>query len=78
MANQKPHTIRIGRIRASVFAHNGENGSRWFSTSFSRSYLDEKGKTQYTDRFNHEDLPVIEKLSDKATDYIIAEQQRED
>jgi hypothetical protein len=65
MAKQKPEKVfRVGYVSASVFLNTsereeeGETVEREFrTTSIQRSYLDEKGKRQYTSGLSLGDLP---------------------
>lgn len=63
MSNAKPiHEIRLGRIRASIWAQT--NGPA-FSATFSRLYKDDgSGKWASSDSFSRDDLLVLGKVAD--------------
>jgi len=67
---QKPaHEIRLGRIRASIWANNGDNRAVWFNVSLTRLYKDgEQWKDSST--FRRDDLPVVAKVVDMAYAWI--------
>ena len=70
MAQNKPaHQIRLGRIRAAIWANQGENGDAWFNVTMTRTYNDGDGpKDTYS--FRRDDLPVVEKVADMAYAWI--------
>ena len=66
MANDnKPiHEIRIGSLRAAIWANHGKNGV-WRSVSITRTYHDGKGLHD-TATFPFADLLAVAKLADMA------------
>jgi hypothetical protein len=67
---QKPaHEIRLGRIRAAIWANQSNGGGAWFNVTVSRLYKD--GDTwKDTSAFRRDDLPVVSKAMDMAYAWI--------
>ena len=70
MTNNKPaHEIRIGSIKAALWANETEHGKR-FSVTPSRLYKDgEQWKS--TDSFGRDDLLLLAKVLDAAHTWIL-------
>jgi hypothetical protein len=69
MNKQKPaHEIRLGRIRATLWANESEHGTR-FKVSLSRLYRDDDGWHD-TGYFDRDDLLTVAKVSDLAHSWI--------
>ena len=67
---QKPaKNIRLGRIRASIWANSTESGDTWFNVSVTRLYRD-GDRWQDTTTFGRDDLPVVSKVVDMAYAWI--------
>ena len=67
---QKPtHEIRLGRIRAAIWANQSENREVWFNVTVSRLYK-EGDKWQDTSTFRRDDLPIVAKVIDMAYAWI--------
>lgn len=65
MTKQKPaHEIRLGRIKATIWANETENGTR-YNVSVSRLYKDGEEWKQTTS-FGRDDLPLVAKVVDMA------------
>ena len=63
MTKQKPaHEIRLGRIKATIWANETENGTR-YNVSVSRLYKDGEEWKQTTS-FGRDDLPLVAKVVD--------------
>ncbi len=62
------HEIRLGRLKAAVWANETENGTR-FNVTFSRLY---KVGNQWkrSDSFGRDDLPLLAKVADRARTWI--------
>ena len=67
--NRPVHEIRLGRVKAAVWANPGEHGVR-YSVTVSRVYKDSEQKWQTTDSFGRDDLLVLAKVSDLAHTWI--------
>lgn len=68
------HEVRLGRVKAAVWANEGEHGVR-YSVSVCRVYKDNQQKWQTTESFGRDDLLVLAKVVD-LTHTWIAENQR--
>ena len=67
---QKPiHKIRLGRIRAAIWANQSPIGERWFNVTVSRLYK-EGDQWRDTATFRRDDLPVVAKVVDMAYAWI--------
>ena len=61
--NRPVHEVRLGRVKAAVWANQSENGL-WYSVRVGRLYKDaEQWKT--ADSFHREDLPLVMKVADR-------------
>jgi hypothetical protein len=67
--NRPSHEIKLGRIRASIWTHEGNGQGQWFSVSISRLYRErEEWKTSAS--FGRDDLPVVSKAAEMAYAWI--------
>lgn len=67
---QKPvHEIRLGRIRAAIWANQTESRDVWFNVSVTRLYKD-GDRWQDTATFRRDDLPIVAKVVDMAYAWI--------
>ena len=65
MSKQKPaHEIRLGRVKATIWANETENGTR-HNVTVSRIYKDGDDWKQ-TASFGRDDLPLVAKVVDLA------------
>jgi len=70
MAKRKPvHEIRVGLVRAAIWENDTQNGTR-HNVTFSRLYRDSDGQWQDSSSFGREDLPLLQKVSDRAHSWI--------
>ncbi len=70
MAKKKPaHEIRLGRIRAAIWANQNGSDDVWFNVTVTRLYKDEDGWKD-SSSFRRDDLPVVAKVSDMAYAWI--------
>jgi hypothetical protein len=68
--NRPVHEVRLGRIRAAVWANSTETGIR-HNVTISRLYKDEKsGEWRDSSSFGRDDLPLIGKVVDMAHTWI--------
>ena len=64
-AKQKPvHEIRLGRIKATIWENETENGPR-YNVTVSRLYKD-GDEWKQTSSFGRDDLPLVAKVADMA------------
>ncbi len=76
MAKQQPvHEEKLGLIRASIWKNNTAQGVR-FNVTLGRLYRD---GTQWktSESFGRDDLPLVEKVCDRAHSWIFAQVQEE-
>ena len=63
---QKPvHEIRLGRIRAAIWANQTESGEIWFNVTVSRLYND-GSRWQQSASYGRDDLPLVSKVVNMA------------
>lgn len=63
MSTQKPaHEIRLGRIKATIWANDTENGKR-YNVTLTRLYR-EGDEWKQTTSFGRDDLPLVTKVAD--------------
>ena len=75
-ANKPAHEVRLGRVKAAVWANAGESGV-WFSVVFSRLYK-EGDAWKRSDSFSRDDLPLVMKLADRVHTWIYEQQSTAD
>ena len=67
---QKPtHEIRLGRIRAAIWANEDDKRQVWFNVTVSRLYKD-GDQWRDTSTFRRDDLPIVAKVVDMAYAWI--------
>jgi hypothetical protein len=74
--NQPINTIRLGRVKATVWANKTEKGT-FYSVQIVRIYRDED-QWKESSCFNRDDLPLVAKLVDLAHTFIFEIQAAED
>ena len=67
------HEIRLGRIKAVIWANNTENGIR-YNVTFQRLWKD-GDEWRSSDSFGRDDLPLIMKVADLAHTWIYQQGQ---
>lgn len=67
--NRPTHEIKLGRIRASIWANKSARHEVWFSVSVSRVYR-EGDQWKTTASFGRDDLPVVAKAAEMAYAWI--------
>lgn len=70
MANAPAYKANIGKITVTVWRNTTQDGKVLHSTEFTRSYQDSEGNWKNGTSFNHQDLPVLEKLLERAELFI--------
>jgi hypothetical protein len=67
---KKPvHEVKLGRIRAAIWANQTEDSDTWFNVTISRLYKDD-GEWRDAESFRRDDLPIVIKVVDMAYDWI--------
>src|SRR5712692_9980815 len=71
---QRPaHEIRLGRIKAAIWANQGDNGT-WYSVTLSRNYKDgDEWKSSAS--FGRDELLTLAKVADQANSWIHGQAQ---
>lgn len=63
------HEIKLGRVRASIWANQHDRQDVWYSVSISRIYRDgDEWKTAIS--FGRDDLPLVSKAAEMAYTWI--------
>ena len=71
---QRPaHEVRLGRIKATIWANPSENGT-WYNVTLSRSYK-EGDNWKSSPSFGRDDLLVVGKVADLAHSWIHQQSQ---
>ena len=68
-ANKPIHEIRLGSIRAAIWANEDRPNHVWFAVTVSRLYKDGDG-WKNSPSFHRDDLPVVAKIMDMAYAWI--------
>ena len=69
--NKKPtHEIRLGAIRATIWANETASGDRWFVVTTSRSYKDDQGQWQAMHSYAKHHLSDLAKVIEAADQWI--------
>jgi hypothetical protein len=63
------HEIRLGRIKAAIWANETEKGTR-HNVTIQRIYVDDAGQWQTSSSFGRDDLPLVAKVADLAHTWI--------
>ncbi|MFO0796123.1 MAG: hypothetical protein U0804_01535 [Gemmataceae bacterium] len=71
------HEVRLGRVKAAVWANEGEHGVR-YSVTVCRVYKDQQQKWQTTESFGRDDLLVLAKVVDMAHTWVSDNQKGQD
>ena len=76
-AKVKPvHEVRLGRIKATIWANQTDNGIR-YNVTFSRLYKPEGGEWQDSSSFGRDDLPLVAKAADRVHSWIFEQNQEQ-
>jgi hypothetical protein len=75
---QKPaHEIRLGRIRAAIWANPSDRGQVWFNVTVSRLYKDGDRWLQTTS-YRRDDLPLVSRVVNVAYAWIWEQETHSD
>ena len=72
--NKPVYEVRLGRVKAAVWANHGESGV-WYSVVFSRIYKD-GDSWKRSESFSRDDLPLVAKVADRVHTWIVAVRRR--
>ena len=70
MSNAPIATIRVGRIKATIWENTDEQDRTYHATTLTRSYRDKNNQWQETTSFSLEDMPRLRLSADKAFELI--------
>ena len=73
--NKPVHEIRLGSVRAAIWANQNQNGIR-HSVTISRSYKDDTGWKR-TNTYGRDDLPALEKVAELAQVWVFTHEGTE-
>lgn len=77
-SNNRPvHTVRHGRIKASVWVNQTQKGPM-YNVTLSRSYTDDKGEWHDSQSFGFDDLMTVAKCAFDAHTWISTERAKND
>ena len=73
MSTQPAHEIRLGRVRATIWANSSDEAT-WYSVVFTRLY---KAADQWQDSgsFGRDDLLLVAKAADLAHSWVLQQTQ---
>jgi hypothetical protein len=71
-STNRPHEIRLGRLKATIWTNQTENGVR-YNVTFCRLYKD-GNEWKDSDSFGRDDLLLLAKLADKVHTWIYEQQ----
>jgi len=75
-SNKPVHEVRLGRIKAAVWANTGDSGV-WYSVVISRLYK-EGDAWKRSESFGRDDLPLVMKVADQVHTWIYEQQKAGD
>jgi hypothetical protein len=77
-SRQPVHEIRLGRIKAAIWANPMDDGVR-YATTVTRLYKDdERGEWRSTHSFGRDDLLTVAEVARQAAAWVFATSQNED
>ncbi len=68
MSSDRPHEIRLGRIKAAIWRNESDSGT-WFSVTISRIFKTDAG-WDTSNSFSRDELPLVAKVADMAHSWI--------
>jgi len=78
MEKKKPaHEIRLGKVRAAIWANEAEGGATRYSVTFSRLYKDGESWKDSTS-FGRQELLLLAKVADSAHTFLHRETESSD
>ena len=69
-SNKPIQEVRIGSIKAAIWANPTESGATRYNVTLARIYRSD-GQWKQTTSFNVDDLPVVQKVTDRAFEAIL-------
>ena len=70
---QPEKTFRIGRLSATIWLNEGNEGSKFYGVEIVRNYKDKDGNWKTTSSYNLDELLNVSMLAQRAEAYIAAQ-----
>ena len=68
---KKPEkTFRIGRLSATIWLNEGNEGTKFYSVDIVRNYKDKDGNWKTTSSFSHDELLNVAMLAQRAETFV--------
>ena len=67
---QPEETFRIGRLSATIWLNDGNDGRTYYSVDIVRNYQDKEGNWKTTSSFKHDELLSVAMLAERAEQFI--------
>jgi len=67
---QPEKTFRIGRLSATIWLNEGNEGRKFYSVDIVRNYQDKEGNWKTTSSFMHDELLSVAMLAQRAEKFI--------
>lgn len=68
---KKPvHEVKLGGVRAAVWANQNGDGPAWFNVTITRLYKDAQGNWKDSASFGRDDLLLVAKVADMAHTWV--------
>jgi hypothetical protein len=77
-SRQPVHEIRLGRVKAAIWANPTEDGVRYAASPVRLYKDDERGEWRSTHSFGRDDLLILAEVARQAAAWIFATSQNED
>ncbi len=71
--NKPAHEIKNGSLKATIWLNTTQQGKKFYSTSFTRSYRTSDGEWRDSGMMNSSDLLLLSKLAELAHQWIAAQ-----
>lgn len=76
MGKKRPtHEIKLGKIRAAIWANESKQDKLWFNVTVTRLYK-EDDQWKDTSSFGRDDLPIVNKAIDMAYGWILRRERK--
>ena len=76
MGKKRPtHEIKLGKIRAAIWANESKQDKLWFNVTVARLYKD-NDEWKDTSSFGRDDLPIVNKAIDMAYGWILRRERK--
>ena len=76
-SNKPIKEVRIGSIKAAIWANARDGGATRYNVTITRNYLSD-GQWKQTSSYNVGDLPVLQKVTDRAFEAVLELQSQDD